>query len=93
MTKCSPATVYKALGIVKVIFREALYREEISCNPTAGVCRIKEHRKERGILTVEELRELFPDHGNGSWRDMNDHSCFYLAAVTGLWRGEILALR
>jgi len=85
--------VNKALGIVKVIFQEALYREEINRDPTAGVGRIKERRKERGIFTVEELRALFPDHGYNPWQDVHDYTCFYLAAVTGLRRGEILALR
>lgn len=93
LTTCSPATVNKALGIVKAIFREAVYREEINRDPTAGVGRIKEHRNERGIFTVEELRVLFPDLGLGPWRDVHDYTCFYLAAVTGLRRGEILALR
>jgi integrase len=93
LTRCSPATVNKALGIVKVIFREAVYREEINRDPTAGVGRIKERKTERGIFTVEELRVLFPDHGYGHWRDVHDYTCFYLASVTGLRRGEILALR
>ena len=93
LVKNAPATVNKVLGIVKVIFREALYREEITRDPTAGVGRIKEHKKERGVFTVEELRVLFPDHGYGPWRDVHDYTCFYLAAVTGLRRGEILALR
>ena len=93
LTKCSPATVNKALGIVKVIFREAMYREEVNRDPTAGVGRIKERKTERGIFTVGELRELFPDHGYGPWRDVHDYTCFYLASVTGLRRGEVLALR
>jgi integrase len=76
-----------------VIFHEALYREEINRDPTAGVGRIKERIKERGIFTGEELRALFPDHGYGPWQDIRDYTCFYLAAVTGLRRGEILALR
>jgi integrase len=93
LAKNSPAMVNKALGIVKVIFREAVYREEINRDPTAGVGRIKEHRKERGIFTIEELRVLFPDHGYGPWRDVHDYTCFYMAAVTGLRHGVILALR
>jgi integrase len=93
LAKNAPATVNKALSIVKVIFREAVYREEINRDPTAGVGRIREQKKQRGIFTVEELRELFPDHGYGPWRDVHDFTCFYFAAVTGLRRGEILALR
>ncbi|MGQ9616323.1 MAG: hypothetical protein ACUVWJ_07955 [Spirochaetota bacterium] len=86
-------TVSKALGIVKVIFREALYLEEINRDPTARLGIMKERIKERGIFTGEELRALFPDHGFRPWRDVHDYTCFYLAAVTGLCRGEVLALR
>ena len=93
LTKNAPATVNKALGVVKVIFREALFREEIHHDPTAGVGKIKERKKERGIFTVEELQALFPDRGYGPWKDIQDYTCFYLAAVTGLRRGEILTLR
>jgi integrase len=93
LSKNAPATVNKALGLVKVIFREALYREEINRDPTAGVGRIKYRREERGTFTVEELRMLFPEHGYGPWQDVQDYTCFYLAAVTGLRRGELLVLR
>jgi len=93
LAKCSPATVNKALGIVKVIFREALYREEINRDPTAGVGKIKERRKERGIFTGDELRALFPDYGYGPWKDARDYTCFFLAAVSGARRGELLVLR
>ncbi len=41
LAKNAPDTVNKALGIMKVIFREALYREEINRDPTAGVGRVK----------------------------------------------------
>ena len=93
LAKNSPATVNKAMGIVKVIFREALYREEINRDPTEGVGKIKERKKERGVFTGKELKAFFPDHGYDPWQDIYDYTCFYLAAVTGLRRGEILALR
>jgi hypothetical protein len=88
LAKNAPATVNKALGLAKEIFRE-----EIPRDPTAGVGRIKYRKEERRTFTVEELRALFPEHGYGPWRDVQDYTCFYLAAVTGLRRGEILVLR
>ena len=93
LAKNAPATANKALGVVKVIFREALYREEITRDPTTGVGKVKYRKEERGTFTAEELHRLFPDHGYGPWRDIRDSTCIYLAAVTGLRRGEILALR
>jgi len=65
LAKSAPATVNNALGVVKVIFREALYREEINRDPTTGVGRVKYRKEERGVFTAEELRRLFPDHGYG----------------------------
>jgi len=50
LEKSAPATVNKALGVVKVVFREALYREEINRDPTTGVGRVKYHKEERGVL-------------------------------------------
>ena len=55
LSKNAPATVNKALGIVKVIFREALYREEINRDPTAGVGRMKYHRVERGSRFLRNI--------------------------------------
>jgi len=74
LAKNAPARVIKALGIVKVIFREALFREEINRDPTAGVGRVKYCKVERGIFTAEELRTLFPDHGYGPWKDIQDYT-------------------
>lgn len=93
LEKNAPATVNKVLGVVKVIFREALYREEINRDPTAGVGRVKYKKQEQGIFTTKELKLLFPDQGYGPWKDIQDYTCFYLAAVTGLRRGELLALK
>ena len=79
--KNAPSTVNKVLGVVKVIFREALYREEINRDPTAGVGKVKYQKEERGIFIVEELRALLPDHDYGPWRDVQDFTCFYSSSL------------
>ena len=88
-----PESVNKIIGVVKVVFREALYREEIDRDPTAGIGKIKHQKRVRGMFTVDELKNLFPDAGFGPWKDVQDYTCFYLAAVTGARRGELLVLR
>lgn len=70
--------VNKALDIVKVIFQEAPYREENNRDPTAGVGKIKERRKDRGIFTVEELRALWWLHINFEQR---------VLIVSEAWKG------
>ena len=62
------------MGIVKVIFREGLYREEIKRDPTEGIGMIKERKKEREVFTGKELKALFPDHWYGTWKDTYNHS-------------------
>ncbi len=85
-------TVNVTVGIVKTIFKEALYREDIDRDPTAGVGNIKYKARERGIFTKAELRELFQETP-GYWRDLKAYCAGFLMANTGVRTGELLALR
>ena len=93
LKKNSPAMVNKIIGVVKIILREAVIREELDRDPTEYVRNVKGKKRERGIFTVNELQKLFPEHGYGPWNDPRDYTCFYLAAVSGARRGELLVLR
>lgn len=93
LKKNSSAMVNKIIGVVKIILREAVIREELDRDPTEYVRNVKGNPRERGIFTVDELRKLFPEHGYGPWNDPRDYVCFYLASVTGARRGELLVLR
>ncbi len=89
----APATVNKVLSALRVIFNEAMYRQDIIVNPMSGVSDIKDNAKPTGIFTIDELHMLFPDDYGKIWNDVLDYSCFFLAATTGMRRGEILALK
>ncbi len=93
LRRCSAATTNKVIDIVKVILREAVLREELNSDPTELVRRVRHKKRERGIFTIAELKALFPDHGYGPWKDARDYTCFFLAAVSGARRGELLVLR
>ena len=86
-------TANKALAVLKTILKEALFREDLTRDPTVGVGNLKEQRKEAGIFTTAELLALFPLEGLGPWADLQTKTCFLVAATTGMRRGEILALR
>ena len=86
-------TVNKVMGVIKTIFKEALYREDLEKDPTSGIGNIKEERKAPDTFNLEELQLLFPIETLGPWRDIEDHTCFLIAAATGMRRGEVLALR
>ena len=93
LRRTSPATTNKVIDIVKVILREAVVREELERDPTFLVRRVRHKKQERGTFTVDELKLLFPESGHGPWKDVRDYTCFFLAAVTGARRGELLVLR
>jgi len=86
-------TVNKTVGVLKTIFKEGIFREDLDRNPVVGIGDINYQQRETGIFTIEELRNLFPSDSLGPWKDILDHSCFLLAAATGMRKAEILALR
>ena len=85
-------TVNKVIGILKTAFNEAILREQINRNPTFLIGNIKYQEKEIGIFTVEEIKEIFPKDTLGPWPSLLDYTCFFLTCMTGMRRGEVLAL-
>jgi integrase len=86
-------TINKVMATLKVIFKEAYFRQDISFDPTQGIGNIKEERKEPGIFTTKELKAHFPDESYGPWKDIWDYTCFLVAATTGMRKSEVLALQ
>jgi len=86
-------TVNKTMGVLKLIFNEGVYREDLDHNPAAGIGNVKYQVMKSGTFTLEELKVLFPADQLGPWLDLQDYTTFLLAAATGMRRGEILALR
>ena len=88
-----PNATNKVMTALRTVFREALYREDIDRDPSAGINAIKYERRVPDVFTRDDLTGLFPIDGLGPWRDTRDFTCFLVAATTGMRRGEILALR
>jgi integrase len=84
-------TVNRTIGILKIAFREGIYREQIIRNPTLGVDPIKYKSKEIGVFTAKELAAIFQKRP-GVFSDIHAYAAFSLAASAGMRRGEILAL-
>ncbi len=89
----SPSTANNVIGLLKIAYREGIYREELDRNPSEGVGLVRYEKKKLGIFTVKELQGLFPKDGFGPWEDLQSYTCFFVAASCGLRRGEILMLR
>lgn len=89
----SPGSVNKIMSLLKVIFNEAEFRQDILFNPTKGVGKIKGNTLTVDIFTEEELYRLFPINYATVWGDRKTYACFFMAATTGMRQSEILALR
>jgi len=91
--KSSVSTANKVISILKTIIKEAYFREEINSDPTIGIGRMKYQPIQIDIFTPDELSLLFPRNNLGPWVNIQDYTCFLLAATTGMRRSEILALQ
>jgi len=83
-------TAQKTLGILRVILREALFREIISADPTAGVGKITYEAKVRSAVGAADVRKLLASE---NWEDKLFHRATIIAAMTGLRAGEVRALQ
>jgi len=85
--------VNSVLGVLKAVFHDAAEQGVLREDPSRGIGQISYKKKEAGIFTAVELKELFPTDGLGPWKDKKEYTVFLTAATTGLRRGELLALR
>jgi integrase len=84
----SPATIGTLRTLLKRAMRDAVRAKYIRTNPLDGVTPPKQARKEKEILSPDELRLLL-DNVRGSKHE----GVFYLCSLVGLRIGECLALR
>lgn len=92
--RISPATANRCLAVLQTMMREAKRQGLIDDNPAARVEKLKETPRERGILTLEEARELLNENKFGEyWGSEIGFAANLLAATSGMRLGEVLALR
>jgi integrase len=81
-------------GTFNVMLAEAVRRGLLAANPCEKVRKLKNDRKQVKILTIEEVRKLFPANYKSVWGDRKiAYVVCRLASVTGMRIGEILGLR
>jgi integrase len=81
-------------GTFNVMLAEAVRRGLLAANPCDKVKRLKNDRKKITILTVDEVKKLFPKNYKAIWGDkLIAYAVNRLASLTGMRIGEILGLR
>jgi integrase len=87
--KLSPTTLRQITLAGVTAFRWAFENEYISTNPTIGLTGYSSKTKKRGVLSPEEVEELF----KLEWKNKRSMLINLVAMTTGLRMGEILALK
>jgi integrase len=88
-----PSSINLAYRTLRLMLGEAVHRKLIKANPTYEVKELKIEETDRKILTLEEIRKLFPAQWNRVWDNWIAYKANRLAAGTGMRIGEIRGLR
>jgi integrase len=91
--KLKPASINLAYRTLRLMLGEAVHQKLIKVNPTYAVKELTDEENERVILTLEEIRKLFPAQWNTVWDNWVAYKANRLAAGTGMRIGEIRGLR
>jgi len=91
----SPGTINGILGTARIMFNYAVANRILEYSPVAGIRDVKETPRERGILSLAELRSLFdPATMQTVWSgDLRHYAANLLAATGGLRLGEVQGLQ
>jgi integrase len=89
----SASTTNTALKTLRVMLDEAVNQGIIPGNPAKEVKELKVEEPERIILTLEELRQLFPADWKRVWDNAVIYKAHKLAACTGMRISELRGLR
>jgi len=85
----SMSTINLVMKVIKKALKEAVRLEILPRDPSAGIEMLSEDTEERGILTPDEVAELF----QLDWTDERSKIASILGAVSGMRLSEIVGLR
>jgi integrase len=88
-----PSSINLAYRTLRLMLGEAVRRKLIKANPTYEVKELKIEETNRKILTLEEIRKLFPAQWNTVWDSWTAYKANRIAACTGMRIGELRGLR
>lgn len=87
--KWSAKTVNNAQSVLNIILKGAFERGIISTVPSAGIQYRKITKKDRSLLTVEEISNIYK---SDLWYKEAERNAFLLIAITGMRAGEACAI-
>jgi integrase len=91
--KLKASSINLAYRALRIMLTEAARLKLLNDNPCKESKVLKEEETEREILTVEEVKKLFPAGWDAVWENPVAYKANRLAACTGLRIGEVRGLR
>ena len=91
--KLKASTVNLQLRTLRMMFGEAMRRKLITVNPCNEVKEVKQEDTKRIILTVEEVKKLFPVNWSKIWETKIVYVAHLLGACNGVRIGELRGLK
>jgi integrase len=88
-----PASINLAYRTLGGMLGEAVKQKVLTTNPAREVKKLKVEETERTILSLEEIRKLFPADYTTVWDSWLGYKANKLAACTGMRIGELRGLR
>jgi len=85
----SMSTINLVMKLIKKALKEAVRLQILPRDPSAGIEMLSEDTNERGILTPDEITELF----RLKWLDERSKTVSIVGAVSGMRLSEIVGLR
>jgi integrase len=86
-------TLNHLITILRIIFGYAVKSHDIEENPMEHIDLFALNTQEKGILSREEIKRLFPDDYSSIWRSKMHFTLNLTAAMTGIRLGELLGLK
>ncbi|MBR1537192.1 MAG: tyrosine-type recombinase/integrase family protein [Treponema sp.] len=88
--KWSAKTINNAQSVLNIILNQAVEKEIIKFNPALGLSFRKTEKKERELLTIREIKNIY---NSPKWSLEILRKAFLLDCITGMRISEIAALR
>jgi len=91
----SHSTINHCLTCLKIMLKEAVRLEYLHKNPAASILKLKENPREKSILTIGQVQQLFAESSiDETWAgDLQHYTINLLSASTGMRLGECQALQ
>ena len=93
----TPGVVNDCMEVLRLIFNEGIFREELEYNPLSGVSRLDVKPKPKTPYTPDELRKMFPIDNEDEiiriWKTFGDFIVEYLEFNTGMRNSEVRCLK